>query len=283
VEIKQQIGAFLRDELKLEMSAEKTLITHARNEKAKFLGYEIHAFHADDRRGPSGIRSINGGIGLRVPRHVVQEHCSKYMRCGKALHKADRVNRSAMDIVARYQAEYRGVVQYYRQAYNLHTMSRLRRTMELSLVKTLARKFKTRSQTIYRRFRATTDTPDGTYTVLQVVTKREPGRPPREAHFGGVSLKWDPRAEIREEKRTGGGSREILTRMLRRKCELCGQRNIDVQMHHIRKLADLDRFDPARRPRWARLMAARRRKSLAVCAECHSGIHDDLAASATRT
>ena len=42
-EIKQQLEVFLRDELKLELSPAKTLITHARTQAARFLGYEIQA------------------------------------------------------------------------------------------------------------------------------------------------------------------------------------------------------------------------------------------------
>jgi len=37
-QIKQHLAQFLRDELKLELSQEKTLITHARTGAARFLG-----------------------------------------------------------------------------------------------------------------------------------------------------------------------------------------------------------------------------------------------------
>ncbi|MDF5717085.1 MAG: group II intron maturase-specific domain-containing protein [Rhizonema sp. NSF051] len=74
--------------------------------------------------------------------------------------------------VSQYQAEYRGLVQYYRMAYNLHTLSSLKRVMELSLVKTLAKKFKTTCQKIYKRYRTTIDTKDGTYKVLLVIVQR---------------------------------------------------------------------------------------------------------------
>jgi group II intron reverse transcriptase/maturase len=40
-QIRDQLAAFLRDELKLELSGDKTLITHARTRAARFLGYEI--------------------------------------------------------------------------------------------------------------------------------------------------------------------------------------------------------------------------------------------------
>ena len=42
VEIKQKIADFNREQLQLELNQDKTLVTHARNQKANFLGYEIH-------------------------------------------------------------------------------------------------------------------------------------------------------------------------------------------------------------------------------------------------
>src|SRR6202022_2203401 len=71
--IKEEIRVFLRDELKLELSKAKTLVTHARTEAAKFLGYEIHTLHEDSQRGTDKRRSLNGKIGLQVPRKVVEE------------------------------------------------------------------------------------------------------------------------------------------------------------------------------------------------------------------
>jgi group II intron reverse transcriptase/maturase len=65
-EIKQRLTQFMRDELRLELSGEKTLITHARTSAAKFLGYQITTQH-----NTSGRKSVNGVIGLRVPRAVI--------------------------------------------------------------------------------------------------------------------------------------------------------------------------------------------------------------------
>jgi len=64
--IKQRLTAFLRDELALELSQDKTLITHARTQAARFLGYEITVLH-NDRKVTGGKRSINGAVSLRVP------------------------------------------------------------------------------------------------------------------------------------------------------------------------------------------------------------------------
>ena len=78
-EIKIRLAAFLREELKLELSQDKTLITHARTGAARFLGYEITVQHADHKVTGKG-RSINGTVGLRVPRDVIKAKCAPYLQ-----------------------------------------------------------------------------------------------------------------------------------------------------------------------------------------------------------
>jgi group II intron reverse transcriptase/maturase len=273
-DIKRQLAVFLQDELKLELSEEKTLVTHARDDTARFLGYEVHTLHADDKHDHRGQRCINGSPGLRVPADVIQAHCAKYMRRDKPVHLMQRVNDSAYSIVTQYQAEYRGVVQYYRLAYNLHTMNRLKWVMETSLTKTLARKFKTSRKKIYRRFRALHQNEYGTYKVLQVTVNRGPDQTPLVARFGGITLRWNRWAVINDAKAKPIWSKrsEVVERLLAQKCELCGAED-NIEVHHIRKLADLERKGQANKPEWVRVMAARRRKTLVVCQHCHNDIH----------
>jgi group II intron reverse transcriptase/maturase len=85
-EIKQRLAAFLRDELKLELSQDKTLITHARTGAARFLGYEITVQH-DTRRIVRGRRSANAAIGLRVPKDVIKAKCAPYLARGNPTHR----------------------------------------------------------------------------------------------------------------------------------------------------------------------------------------------------
>src|SRR5436305_561957 len=144
--IKQQLRTFLLEELKLNLSEEKTLITHTRDSAAKFLGYEITTIQSDtkqtvNKNGHKG-RSVNGKIGLKVPRSVTEEKSKRYMRKGKPFHRAELLNESDYTIIATYQLEYRGLVNYYRMAYNLHTLQKLKWIMEISLTKTLAHKHK---------------------------------------------------------------------------------------------------------------------------------------------
>ena len=158
-EIKLRIGTFLRETLKLELSQTKTLITHARTQAARFLGYEIAVAYNDQKHDRRGHRSLNGQVALNVPLDVVRAHCAPHLRHGKAIHRAELLHDSAYSIVAQYQQEYRGVVEYDQLASNLYQLNRLKWHTERSLTQTLAHKFRTSVSTVYRRYQATLQTP----------------------------------------------------------------------------------------------------------------------------
>ncbi len=271
--IKQKITLFLTQKLKLELSKEKTLITHAKDQKAFFLGYEIHTLHSDSKHDHRGQRCINGSIGLRVPFSTRRDKCRKYMRKGKPQSLPQRTIDDAYSMVSQYQSEYRGVVQYYRMAYNLHTLGYLRMVTEVSLVKTLAKKFKTTCSKIYKRYRTTLDTEEGIYKVLQVTKPRE-GLSTLQTYFGGISLKWNKWVSL-DDNKVGyiwNQRSELVQRLLAKQCELC-QSTKNIEVHHIRKLADLQIKGQKRKPQWMIKMAARQRKTLVVCRSCHESIH----------
>src|SRR6266700_236086 len=97
-EIKRAIKDFLHETLKLELSEEKTLITHARTEAAKFLGYQIVIQHADDKLDRRGQRQVNETIGLRVPKKVIEQKCALYMQGGKPTQRAEMLDDSDYSI-----------------------------------------------------------------------------------------------------------------------------------------------------------------------------------------
>jgi hypothetical protein len=185
-EIKARLAEFLREHLKLELSEAKTLITHGRTQAARFLGYEVMVHHNTTRR-TKGQRSLNGSVGLRMPRDVVKSKAAPYMRYGKPMHRMERSHDSPFSIVEQHQAEYRGLVEYYRMAYNLHRLNYLKWIMETSMTKTLARKLRISVRKVYKRFRNTLQAPDGPHKVLQVKVER-PERPPLVATWGNISL-----------------------------------------------------------------------------------------------
>jgi group II intron reverse transcriptase/maturase len=270
-EIKRRLAQFLRDDLKLELSETKTLITHARTGAARFLGYEITTLHANHVIA-GGRRVANGGIRLRVPREVIKTKCSRYMQRGKPERRPGLMNEQDHAIISRYGAEYRGVVQYYLLAGDVHRLSRLHWVMATSLLKTLAGKHDSTVSKMARKYAATIQTPHGPRKCLQVTVQRG-GRKPLVATLGGIPLRRQRNAILtdREPVQANVSRSELVRRLLAGRCEICGDTD-KVQVHQIRKLADLEKPGPER-PEWMSLMARRRRKTLVVCGPCHADIH----------
>lgn len=238
--IKQALAAFLRTELHLELSEEKTLVTQAHDDRAMFLGYKVHVLHENSKHDHRRQRCINSSIGLRVPQQVLQAKRAKYLRGGKPKPLPQRTLDDAYSIGAQYQAEYRGLVPYYRMAYNLHVLQHLKHVLEVSLAQTLAKKHRTTCAKISKRYGATIHTDDGVRKVLRVTLERDPPKKPLTTDFGGVSLTWNKWVCLNEAptKPVWSGRSEVVERLLAQTCELCGSHE-HIEVHHVRKLADL--------------------------------------------
>src|SRR5262245_24539874 len=249
--IKGQLKAFLCDTLKLTLSEEKTLITHARTAAARFLGYEVVTQQADDQQCRAHHRRcINGALGLKVPVEVIRTKCAQYMRHGKPTHLAARLHATDYSIVTQYQAEYRGLVQYYLMACNVHRLWQVHRVMHLSLAKTLANKHRTSINTIFHKYRATVATPHGPLKILEVQHARGKGQPPLIARFGGITLRWHRQITLNDQPKEVYGRRsEVVQRLLAQTCELCGAQG-PCEVHHIRRLADLHKPGRKEKPLW---------------------------------
>ena len=274
-QIKESLETFLRDILKLELSKEKTLITHATSQAAKFLGYELVNQQANDQLDANGYRNLNGRIGLRVPAKVIEQHCQAYMSNGKPTNRPELLHEEDFSIVDRYQAEFRGVVQYYLLAHNVSHFGRLQWVMGQSLAKTLANKHKTSCAKVFRRYKSTTQTAHGERVCLKVVKVQGDGKRPKVAQFGGIPLKRKRQAVLvdRKPQRYRTDRNELVKRLLADECELCGS-TVDIEVHHIRALRDLNVKGQREKPKWVQVMAARRRKTLVVCRPCHLNTHD---------
>jgi hypothetical protein len=271
-EIKQRLARFLHDDLKLELSKEKTLITHARTGAATFLGYEITARHSD-HMCTRGRRTGNGSIGLRVPLTVIKTKCAPYLMRGQPERRKELLSYDDYTIVNGFGSQYRGVVQYYLLAGDVWRFDRLRWVMETSMLKTLASKHRSTVTTMARTFKTVIDTPHGPHVCFEVSAERN-SRRPLVARFGGIPLRRQKRAVLQDRLPTPVTARrkELISRLLAGRCEWCEQRTTTGEVHHVRRLADLAR--PGRpQPAWAQLMAKRRRKTLVVCRPCHDTIH----------
>jgi len=282
--IKQAIGTFLRDRLRLEMSEEKTLMTHARSEQAQFLGYAVSVQHANDKiarcenHAHKKGRSVNGTVRLGIPYGLVEQRIQFYMRAGKIMHEGRLMRYSDAHIIATFQARFRGLANYYCYAADRNRLNHLKYVMEVALTKTLAGKFRTRVTQIYRRYRGRKTVDGHTYRTLQVEVPTKNGSTC--ISWGAVSLKvqslnWrSPPLKEEHPYPKEYARNDLITRLQAETCELCGATE-RIEVHHVRKLADLKRRWSGRKakPQWVTTMIALQRKTLIVCRPCHEAIH----------
>jgi len=277
--IKDQLAAFLHDELKLELSAEKTLITHARSHAARCLGYEIIVQHGDSKIA-AGQRAVNGKIALRVPLDVIKAKRAPYLRHGRPWQRSAMQNLDDFDIVKTYGAEYRGIVQYYLLANDVWRFDRLCWDAQTSMLKTLAAKHQSTVAKMAAKHKAKIETPYGPHRCFEARVERS-GKQPLVARFGGIPLVRDKRAVLIDRTpphQITYQRKELVRRLLTRRCELCGEPG-QVAVHQVRTLASLEQH--IGQFAWAALMARKRRKTLVVCHPCHDAIHDEQPAADT--
>ena len=127
---------------------------------------------------------------------MIKEKCARYCKRGEPAPRTPLVNKSDLDIVATYGSEYRGLVQFYLPASDVHRLNRLNGVMRASLLKTLACKHHSTGRKMAARYKAKIETPHGLRTCLQVTAERGEGRKPLAARFGGIPLKRQEKAVI---------------------------------------------------------------------------------------
>lgn len=281
--IRTAIGMFLKEKLHLEMSEAKTLITHARTQKACYLGYAISVYHSNNkisRRSGTQVkgRSINGKIRLGIPYGRIEEAAKRYQRNGKPIHEPILLEHSDTHIISTFQARFRGLAEYYKYAVDRRKLGKLKHIMETALTKTLANKYRTSVSQIYRKYKGTRMVGGYTYKTLQVEVQTRKGTgciywgaiPLKVVTAGVGSLddikKWDATVLSTHT--------DLIQRLQADQCEVCGSQK-DCQVHHIRKLDDLKKRWKGRKekPEWVKRMIALRRKTLVVCRRCHDDIH----------
>lgn len=269
--IKAGLKAFLADRVKLILSDEKTKVTHA-GDKARFLGYDITRSQDNSvKRCARGNqrRCRNGRIKLLVPQEKWQGKLQAYkaLRIDKAedgkerwmpIHRGALGNLEDIKIISQYNAEIRGLYNFYSIAYNAAVLNNFKYVMEYSMYKTFAYKYrKSMSQIIgkysdHGKFRVAYETKKGTkycYFYDEGFKRKE------------EINRW--LNDTLPSYRAPDKPNTLAGRLRRHVCELCGQESSEMLMHHVRKLADLTVATE-----WERLMKQKRRKTLAVCPSC---------------
>ena len=273
-ELKAEIADFLSKELKLTLSEEKTLITHS-SENVRFLGYDICVRRSQEIRGhcmKNGTwrksRSLNGKVALTVPhsdkieRFLFAKGIIRQKTDGtfQPVHRPKLLNMSDVEILQHYNAEARGLCNYYNLACDYHTLDYFCYLMEYSCLKTIANKHKSSIRKTRRQFR------DGKTWSIPYETKSgtKSVRPVKIADCKrGFLTDTIYHLQNRRWKTT------IRQRLNARVCELCGTKTAELyEVHVVRNLNELGSSQ------WEIAMKNLRRKTLVVCSECHRKIHE---------
>ena len=271
-QIKRQFSDFISEKLKMELSEEKTLITHS-NQYARFLGYDVRV-RRDQTVKPSGRilqRTLNGSVELNIPfadkimPFLFDKAIVKQTHDGKIEHIARKslYRCTDLEIIDTYNSELRGICNYYSIASNFNGLSYFAYLMEYSCLKTLAGKHKSTSKKIRDKF----PTGNGSWGIPYETAK---GRKYRTfTKFSDCKGSKRFNDVIVEYAIRHAGTRTTLEQRLAAKvCELCGKTNTPLEMHHVNKVKNLKG-----KQQWEIIMIAKKRKTLAVCKDCHHKIH----------
>ena len=276
VQIKAQLSEFIANELKMELSKEKTLITHS-NEYARFLGYDVRVRRNNDtiKHGASGQvkkRTLNNMTELVVPlndrimRFLFDRGIVEQRQNGDIIpiHRKALLRCTELEIVSTYNAELRGICNYYSMASNFCKLNYFAYLMEYSCLKTLAAKHKCSCGQIKDKYK------DGQGRWgIPYMTKNGKKR----CYFA----KYSECKGVKNvsDRLTNGAILHTSTkttfesRLAAKTCELCGTTDAEsYEIHHIHKVKDLKGKEP-----WEQVMIAKRRKTMVLCKRCHYKIH----------
>ena len=272
--IKSKLAEFIGDTLKMELSEDKTLITHS-SKCARFLGYDVRVRRSGKikRGGPGHVkmRTLNGGVELLVPLNdkIRQFVFTKGVAIQKEdgsmfpVHRKYLVGLTDLEIVSVYNAELRGICNYYGMASNFCKLHYFAYLMEYSCLKTLASKHKTSLSRTIDKFN------DGTGKWGIPYETKLGSKRRYFANYADCKGKGSATDYISNAAVVYGYAVNTLENRLKAKvCELCGTTESDhYEVHHINKLKNLKGKE-----RWEIAMIAKHRKTLVVCRDCHRSI-----------
>lgn len=268
--IKEDIKSFLSENLALELSEEKTLITHT-GKSAKFLGYEITVTRNNhQRRDVQGRlrRTYGKRVRLNVSMATLRDKLLEYgameikLRNGKEIWKpkcrSGLIFNDDLEILDRYNRETVGFCNYYLIANNCVVLHNFRYIMEYSMYKTFAGKYRSTVRKINKKYRR-----NKLFTVKYEQKGVIKSRTFYKTSFKRRTTAFNGSCDIEPYSIADVSRTNLTDRLKAEKCELCGATG-KLIMHHVRNLKDLKGKES-----WKRLMSARKRKTIALCPSCH--------------
>jgi len=273
-EIRGKLEVFLRNELQLELSPEKTLITNSK-ERVRFLGYDIkrwkgsRKFRFHTRQGVKTQRTGSYHLNLLMPADKTLKFAQEYGETNRwqGKHRSKLLNLSELEILMTYNAEVRGFLGYYSLADNLTDVAgKVLWITQTSFFCTLAGKRQCSIKKVTKSLKK------GPNRYVISLEKEGKGTKEYELITSTRQLQTEKvtynRVDLIPKTWMYQSRNELGKRLLADQCEWCGIRGTQVEVHHVRKLGNLKGKTP-----WERQMIERRRKTMVLCVECHDELH----------
>ncbi|MBG9747812.1 maturase [Bacillus thuringiensis] len=273
-QVKEDISEFLREELKLTLSDEKTLITNSKK-RAKFLGYEIAI------RRDNSTKTKANGVSSRVyfltcelfmPKDVVRKtlidkgaiKIDKTTGEWKPIHRPALLRLDPLEILYTYNSEIRGLYNYYKLAINVCSLNTFKYPMEYSLYKTLGNKYKISIPKVKKKFWH-----EGSFGIkYKTKSGTKIAKLYNEGFKRNLMVSKKENTDDMPNEMIFQSRSNLIDRLKAKKCEWCSTENSPLEMHHTRKLKDLKG-----KKHWEKIMIARNRKTMALCIKCHDDLH----------
>ena len=274
--IKERFRDFIASELHMELSEEKTLITHS-SKCARFLGYDIRV-RRNQQSKPVMVkgkwtqrRTLYNSVELLIPfkdkiepflfaRKIVEQRKDGTMKPRKRptlLHLTD------LEIVTAYNSELRGICNYYSMACNFNKLIYFGYLMEYSCLHTLADKHRSRISKIHRMYRCG----QGRWAIPYTTKKGQ--KRMFFAKYSECKGKECNDTISRKARNLAHYTTTFESRLKAKVCEVCGlEKEGKYEIHHVNKVKNLKG-----KAKWEQIMIAKRRKTLVVCHACHMAIH----------
>jgi retron-type reverse transcriptase len=273
---KAELTQFLKNELALTLSPEKSTITDIRLTSALFLGHTINIDTSSkitiirpNSSRPKGMltprklfrkRTTGSYVDIGIPKERILKklelqgfcQCNGYPVSNKKLTPyEDKV------IVSTFDARLRGLLNYYSGTGDTNTKYRIHYIMRFSCAKTLAHKHKTTIRKIFKKY--------GSYLTVKSIRRN-----PKNKKTSTTSVSIIRKPDIERKWQTGKEHKDpekiILASLQRSRlyswCSICGTWK-NIEMHHINSIKRV-------RPNtYDSLLGFLNRKQIPLCAYHH--------------
>lgn len=168
-----------------------------------------------------------------------------------------------LEILDQYNSEIRGLQNYYAIANNSAILNSFGYIMCQSLFKTYGTKYRCSMKKAMDKFRIGSD-----FGIKFTVKGKSKVRLFYNEGFARKPMNKSDKVDIIPNTVKYASKTSLIDRLKAEKCELCGKTDCAIEIHHVRKLKDL-----SGKSYWEKFMIARKRKTLALCEDCHEKLH----------